>query len=274
MRAIIPYLHLIRLHKPVGIILLMLPCWWGILAHRATLSTSEIFPMFGWFALGAIVMRSAGCIINDAADRRMDAQVARTASRPLATGIIRLSSALTLACALVVGGACIAYHLGMDVFYLSCAFLPLVILYPFMKRFTYWPQAFLGITFGSGALFGTMASVHHITPIAWWLYAGSIFWVIGYDTIYACQDRMDDARIGIKSTALRFGSHLRLGVALCYLLAILCWMMAQPSLIGFTVAVALLIYQIVLLRDTDHTPYHLLFRMNMWVGAAMCVAYF
>jgi 4-hydroxybenzoate polyprenyltransferase len=279
--TILPYLHLMRLHKPVGIGLLMLPCWWGVLAHRNGMSAHDTRMLLGLLLLGSVLMRSAGCVVNDMADHRFDAQVARTASRPLASGVMRTSSAMWLTLALLACAAVVARCIGWDVFFLGMAWLPLVMAYPFMKRLTYWPQAFLGITFGSGALFGTMATLHHLTPIAWWLYAGSIFWVIGYDTIYACQDRIDDARIGLKSTALRFGEHVRAGVAGCYVVAGLCWSIAfllhtsgdTLPILGGMVTLGLLIYQIQRMRTYEPTPYQQLFTLNLWVGIAMCVAF-
>jgi 4-hydroxybenzoate polyprenyltransferase len=211
-------LQLIRFDKPAGTILLLLPCYWGAYASAAKVSWQVLL----WCAVGALAMRSAGCIINDMADRKVDAQVERTRTRPLASGAITMRHAsITLVFLLIIAGISGAM-LGWQVLGLGVAWLPLVAVYPFMKRITFFPQVFLGLTFGAGALFGSMAVAERLPPAAWWLYAAGFFWVLGYDTIYACQDRKDDARIGVKSTALFFGERVRLAVGGCYTLMCMC----------------------------------------------------
>ena len=209
------YINLMRLNKPVGIWLLLLPCWIGLLMFSPDIPLREM----ELFAVGAVAMRSAGCIINDITDRKIDSQVERTKMRPLACGAISLPAAIITLILLLLVALLVAIMLGTKVVMLGLAWLPLVAAYPFMKRITWWPQAFLGITFGAGGLFASVAVNGTITSPALIFYLGCIFWVIGYDTIYACQDMNDDAKIGVKSTALLFGNKLQRNVKLCYIIS-------------------------------------------------------
>lgn len=212
-----------RLHQPVGIWLLLWPCWWSItLASQGKPSLA----LLALFALGAIVMRSAGCIINDMADREFDKQVERTRNRPLACGALSMRQATMLLALLLMVAACIAFMLGWNVVVWSALSLPLVVTYPFMKRISWWPQLFLGFTFNWGALLGWVAVRGSIELPALLLYAGGIFWTLGYDTIYAHQDKIDDARAGIKSSALRLGNHTKRAVGIFYFIAIIAWALA------------------------------------------------
>lgn len=218
-----PYLRLMRLHQPVGIWLLLWPCWWSV-----TLASDHVpyTRMLALFALGAIVMRSAGCIINDMADRDFDRQVERTRTRPLASGELTMTQAGVLLAALLACGAIIAAMLGKAVFLWAVLSLAPVTAYPFMKRISWWPQLFLGLTFNWGALMGWAAVRGTVELPALLLYAGGVFWTLGYDTIYAHQDKNDDARIGVKSTALRLGMKTKRAVGAFYLLATLLWGLA------------------------------------------------
>ena len=171
-------------------------------------------------------MRGAGCVYNDIVDRDLDAKVARTASRPLASGAVSLKAAwgwLLILCAL---GLIVLLQLRIEAQLVALCSLALVAAYPFMKRITGWPQLWLGLVFSWGALVSWVAVTGTADAAMFWLYAGTIFWVIGYDTIYAIQDREDDAMIGIRSSALRMGEHIRSGVAVCYLLALIGWSLA------------------------------------------------
>jgi 4-hydroxybenzoate polyprenyltransferase len=216
-----PYWRLMRLHQPVGIWLLLWPCWWSLAAHG--LPPLGLLVAFG---LGAVAMRSAGCIVNDIADREFDRQVERTRNRPLASGELALKQALALLTLLLAVALGIAVWLGWDVTLWALASLPLVAAYPFMKRISWWPQLFLGFTFNWGALMGWVAVNHSIGWPAVLLYAGGVFWTLGYDTIYAHQDKSDDARIGVKSTALRLGAGSKKAVGAFYLMAVVCWALA------------------------------------------------
>lgn len=268
-------IRLLRLDKPIGIWLLLFPCWWGVLAYSSTIP----YKTLGIFTLGAVLMRSAGCVMNDLADRNIDMQVARTSSRPLASGEITQSQAILLLVLLLIGALGVAISLGQDIVLLGALWLPLVAAYPFMKRYTWWPQAFLGITFGAGSLFGMVAVTGGIHLTGLMLYAASICWVIGYDTIYACQDRKDDARIGIKSTALLFGAQVRLAVGLFYTCTaiILCWvawtnMQHLLTLPLICMANLVLGWQVLSLAPSHPAVCAKLFRANIWVGIFVTLA--
>jgi 4-hydroxybenzoate polyprenyltransferase len=267
-----PYITLMRLHKPIGIWLLAIPCWWGILLFTPSISWHTL-SLALLFLFGAIIMRSAGCIVNDIADRHIDAQVERTQHRPLACGVITLHSALILLFILLMFALFIANMLGWKIVVLGFCWLPLVIAYPFMKRITWWPQAFLGITFGAGGLFGMIAVLGEFYLSGIILYIATIFWVIGYDTVYACQDKIDDAAIGVKSTALLFGSHAKIAISLCYVVMILLlcisFYMTQASFYawaGVICAAIMLACHIVIFNPHNPGLCAVQFSQHLWVG--------
>jgi len=201
-----PYLRLARADRPIGTWLLLIPCWWG--TALATPSWPD-WQLFVLFAIGSLVMRGAGCTVNDIADKDFDAQVARTATRPIASGEISLRRAsLFLGFLLLLGLAVLLQFNGFSQA-LGISSLTLVALYPFMKRITYWPQLFLGFTFNWGALMGWAVVYGNISGPALALYAAGVFWTLGYDTIYAHQDKKDDILVGVKSTALKFGTSTK-----------------------------------------------------------------
>jgi 4-hydroxybenzoate polyprenyltransferase len=203
----IPYVRLLRLDRPIGVWLLLLPCWWGLaLAGGAGPRTLSLALLF---ALGALVMRGAGCVVNDLWDRELDAKVARTAGRPLASGAITPAKALALLGVLLAIGFAILLQFEPGVILAGAASLPLVALYPLAKRVTYWPQLILGFTFNWGALLGWIAARGTIETPALLLYAAGVAWTLYYDTIYAHQDKADDAKLGVRSTALLFGDRTR-----------------------------------------------------------------
>lgn len=233
MQRLLPYLRLMRLDKPIGIWLLFFPAAWGVLLSPA----SPQWILLAIMLVGAVLIRSAGCIINDLTDRRLDAQVARTKNRPLANGTISRVDALVLLVVLLFDGLLLCLVLPKTVLLLAFMAVPLIAAYPWMKRLTWWPQAFLGITFNLGALMGWAATGLAITPAPLLLYAACFFWTLGYDTIYAVQDMDDDATAGIKSTARRIGLGRRLQwfTATCYgAMLTLFWLAAQHAgLVGF-----------------------------------------
>jgi 4-hydroxybenzoate polyprenyltransferase len=219
-RAARPFALLARFDRPIGWWLLYWPGAWAMaLSGRAV----ERWDMLLWFLLGSIAMRGAGCVYNDIVDRDLDRQVARTANRPLASGAVSVKAAWVWLVFLSLIGLVVLLQLNFTAAVVALASLALVAAYPFMKRITWWPQAWLGMVFSWAA------------PVAWaqmgnddWLvlallYAGSIAWVIGYDTIYACQDIEDDAMVGVRSSARAMGSKVRPGVTLLYVVAIACW---------------------------------------------------
>ena len=194
------YIELARFDRPIGTWLLLFPCLWSL-----ALSVSAGPSLYLLFAIGAIAMRAAGCTINDIVDRNLDAQVERTRGRPLPSGRLSLAEAFAFLAVLLAIGFAVLLRLNRLSLELGAASLLLVAAYPFMKRITWWPQAFLGLTFNWGALLGWTAATGRLELPAVILYAGGIAWTLGYDTIYAHQDKRDDVAVGIKSTARRFG---------------------------------------------------------------------
>jgi 4-hydroxybenzoate polyprenyltransferase len=215
-----PYLRLGRLDRPIGAWLLLLPCWWslGLAAVRA----GEPFNL--WYAIlffvGAFAMRGAGCTWNDIVDRDLDARVERTRSRPIPSGQVSVRAAAGFLVLQAFIGLAVLLAFNPFTILVGIASLAVVAIYPFMKRITYWPQIVLGLAFSWGALMGWPAVFARLDPPALSLYAGAIAWVIGYDTIYAHQDREDDALIGVKSTALLFGARTRPLLAIFFALAV------------------------------------------------------
>ncbi|MBM3545794.1 MAG: 4-hydroxybenzoate octaprenyltransferase [Alphaproteobacteria bacterium] len=197
-----PYARLARFDRPIGTWLLLLPCWWGTALAPGGDTRWDLFLLFG---IGALVMRGAGCVINDFWDRDIDAKVARTADRPLASGRIGLPAAFVFLAVLLLIGLAVLLQLNRAAIVTGFAVMGVVVLYPLAKRVTFWPQLVLGVAFNWGALVGWAAVSGAIETPAIILYAAGIFWTLGYDTIYAHQDKADDAKIGVKSTALLLG---------------------------------------------------------------------
>lgn len=214
------YIRLARLHRPLPIWLLLLPSWWGI-----ALSSPAIPPPFLLllFACGALLMRSAGCVYNDMIDKDLDSQVRRTAIRPLASGELSLKEAVIFLFSLLAVSAFILFSLPLPVILTGFAALGLVFLYPWMKRLTYWPQIFLGLTFNMGILMGWLCLSPHLSSIPFLFYGGAILWSMGYDTIYAFQDKEDDLLAGIKSSAIIVSSSPRAFLCLVYGSTIILW---------------------------------------------------
>jgi len=216
-----PWLKLGRFDRPAGIWLLLLPGWQGIALAAAERGQWPDPWLLIAFLVGATLMRAAGCAFNDIVDRDIDAKVARTAMRPLASGQISVRGALAFIAACSLVSFAILVCLGPLAIGLGVASLALVAIYPFMKRITWWPQAWLGLTFNWGALLGYAATTGRLGIAAGLLYAGGVFWTLGYDTIYAVQDLEDDALAGVKSSARRLGAGAPTGVLIFYLLAAL-----------------------------------------------------
>ena len=214
-----PYASLMRLDRPIGTWLLYWPCAWSV----ALAGVDGRWDFFLWLALGAFAMRSAGCVYNDIVDRDLDRKVERTRLRPLASSRVSLRSAWLLTGALCLLGFFVLLQLGATAAVVALASVAPVAAYPFMKRITWWPQAWLGLVFSWGALVGWPAVTGRLDwpPLILWL--GSIAWVIGYDTLYAIQDIEDDALVGVKSSARRLGNKAPLGIALFYALALALW---------------------------------------------------
>ncbi|MFD0915983.1 4-hydroxybenzoate octaprenyltransferase [Pseudahrensia aquimaris] len=291
-QSVWPYAQLARWDRPIGSWLLMWPCWWALaLAIGALMGSPDIaaswsdyvLPLGGAFAaflLGAIAMRGAGCTYNDLVDHELDAQVARTASRPMPSGrVSRTNAKLFIAAQMAVGAGALLYlttfkgYLNTFAGVLALASLVVVALYPFAKRFTNWPQFVLGLSFSWGALMGWAVIFDEIHLPALALYAGSICWVIGYDTIYAHQDAEDDALIGIKSTALLFGDKTKLALVVLYSAALALFALAfsqaytgWPAYAGLAVGGAHMIWQLIQLDIEDADNCLRLFKSNGQFG--------
>jgi 4-hydroxybenzoate polyprenyltransferase len=217
-----PYLRLARLDRPIGSWLLLLPCWWS--AALAAVAAGRAAPSIihlALFFVGAFAMRGAGCTWNDIVDSDLDGSVERTRSRPIPSGQVGVRSAFAFLLLQALVGLGVLISFNRFTIALGIASLAIVAIYPFMKRITYWPQIVLGLAFSWGALMGWAAAFGRLGAPPLLLYAGSIAWVMGYDTIYAHQDREDDALIGVKSTALLFGERTKLMLSLFYALAVL-----------------------------------------------------
>ena len=220
-----PFASLMRIDRPIGTWLLFWPCAWSV----ALAGVGGRWDLFLWFALGAFAMRSAGCVYNDIVDRDLDRSVERTRLRPLASKRVSVRAAWVLVAVLCLIGLAVLLQLDRTAQIVAVASLALVAAYPFMKRITWWPQAWLGLVFSWGALVGRPAVTGSLDLPALWLYAGTVAWVIGYDTLYAIQDVEDDALVGVKSSARALGGKAALGVAIFYALAVGGWGMALWS---------------------------------------------
>jgi len=261
-----PYLRLARLDRPIGSWLLLMPCWWsaGLAAVHAGRHVDVWHVVL--FFIGAFAMRGAGCTWNDLVDRDLDARVERTRSRPIPSGQVSIAAAAAFLVLQALTGLAVLLQFNAFTVLVGPASLAVVALYPFMKRVTYWPQIVLGLAFSWGALMGWPAVFEKLDLPAFLLFAGSVCWVIGYDTIYAHQDREDDALIGIKSTALLFGERTKPMLAAFYALAVL-----LIALAGWT-AGAGLIFALGLLGFAAHLGWQI---ARLEIGdPAVCLAVF
>ncbi len=274
--ALRPFAMLARFDRPIGWQLLYWPCAWAVLLSGGL---ARDWPLLLWFALGAVAMRGAGCVYNDIVDCDLDASVARTRSRPLPSGAITVRAAWVWLVSLSLIGLIVLVQLTPFAAVVAVASLAPVAAYPFMKRITWWPQAWLGIVFSWGALVGWAAVAGRVDPSMWLLYGGSIAWVIGYDTIYALQDVEDDALIGVRSSARRMGVRVREGVALFYGLALVLWSgafwLTRPDplvLVALAPAAVHLGWQVMTLDMADGTNALTRFRSNRMTGLLVALA--
>jgi 4-hydroxybenzoate polyprenyltransferase len=269
-----PYLRLSRLDRPIGSWLLLMPCWWSAaIAAGVAHSIGQLPLMLALFFVGAFVMRGAGCTWNDITDRDLDARVERTRSRPIPAGQVSVPQALGFLILQALIGLAVLLQFNLFAVTIGIASLIVVAVYPFMKRITWWPQIVLGLAFSWGALMGFAVTLGRIDAAAIALYAGSIAWVIGYDTIYAHQDAEDDALIGIKSTARLFGPRTAPALMLFYGLAVVLLGVALalartgfPAWIGLAAFAAHLVWQIRRLRIDDPALCLRLFKSNRDAG--------
>ncbi len=275
--ALRAYAVLARLDRPIGAWLLFLPGLWSILLAR--IDAAGTLRLIALFALGSVVMRGAGCVVNDMWDRDMDRRVTRTAGRPLASGALRMRQAAAFLVLLLVIGLGILLQLEPLAQALGVLSLVLVALYPLAKRVTWWPQAVLGITFSWGAPMGFAAATGRLDPAAVALYAAAFAWILGYDTVYAHQDREDDALIGVRSTARLFAAHTRPFLAACYGAAVMLLALAgllagagPGFFLALTAPAALLAWQVRTLDVDDPAGCLRRFKLNREVGLLVAAA--
>lgn len=267
------YIQLMRIHKPIGILLLLWPTLWALWV------AAEGFPLFSnlvIFVLGVIFMRSAGCVINDYADRDFDLHVRRTQDRPLTSGRVTTKEALYLFAVLVVSSFILVLFTNTETIYMSFGGVFLASLYPFMKRYTYFPQVFLGAAFGWAVPMAFTAETGSVSEVTWLLYVATLLWTIAYDTQYAMVDREDDLKIGIKSTAILFGEMDNIAIISLQVLTLCTLLLAANHLsagiffyLGLISAAILFVYQFTLTQHRDRDMCFKAFLNNHWVGASI-----
>lgn len=278
-----PYILLGRFNRPIGTALTLLPACWSINIATAELGSGLPDPMLmTTFAIGAIVMRSGGCIVNDILDRNFDSQVARTKTRPIASGIVPVNTAVAFLFVNSIAALSCLLQLNLYTQALGCSSVLMVALYPLMKRFTYFPQVWLGITFNWGILLGWSSVLESLHPAAFSLYTASIFWTLIYDTIYSHQDKIDDAKLGLKSTALFFGTDTKPFLATCA--ALMTFFLLLPNALLHDMGA---IYNCSVLLAMSHITWQVYsvdlnipqdcnrkFVSNFWVGTAIYLGTF
>lgn len=272
-RPLKPYAALARMDRPIGTWLLLWPGLWSLALAADGLPDARLCALF---ALGALLLRSAGCTYNDIVDRDFDARVARTRTRPIPSGAISVRGAVIFLALLLAGGLAILLQFNAFAIVLGAASLALVFTYPFMKRITYWPQAFLGLTFNWGALLGWAAATGTLGWPALALYGAGLFWTLGYDTIYACQDKEDDVLVGVKSSALALGERAKPWITVFYGLALIGMGIAGalagiawPFWLALAVCGGHFVWQVATLRLNDAGNCLARFKANAWTGAIL-----
>ena len=276
------FINLTRLNKPTGIMLLFWPCAWGLAyAYSIEQNLDQFLYYLFLFFVGAVLMRSAGCIVNDIVDKDIDKKIQRTKSRPLACGLVSVRLALIYASILCFVAFFILIQFNTLTIILGIASMVLAFTYPFMKRITYWPQLFLGLTFNWGIVMAWTAMTNNISIDVIALYSAAIFWTLGYDTIYGVQDIVDDEIIGIKSTSIKFKKKIKLFVGVCYFLSIaliIYLFYNQFGLNKFTILVAIfvlsLMYQIIKFKKNNPMKCLQAFKVNNFSGFVLFLGIF
>jgi 4-hydroxybenzoate polyprenyltransferase len=271
------FIELTRLNKPIGIMLLFWPCSWGLAyAYNYTKNLNQFLIYLLLFFLGSVLMRSAGCIINDIVDKDYDKKVKRTKQRPIAANLVSVNQALIYSALLCFVAFFILIQLNKLTIILGLSSMFLAFSYPFMKRITYWPQLFLGITFNWGLIMAWVASTNHISQEIIIFYLSAIFWTLGYDTIYGAQDIRDDEIIGVKSTSIKFKKNIKQFVGINYILSSLLIIYLIKNEIGFNfitffilIFILTLIYQIQIFDKTSPRSCFKAFKLNNFSGLNM-----
>ena len=274
------FVELTRLKKPIGYMLLFWPCSWGLtLAYDFSSDLNIYFFYLLLFFLGSVLMRSAGCIVNDILDRKFDQKVFRTKDRPIASGKVSVKLALLYSVILCLIAFLVLINFNLFTIIIALASMPLAFSYPLMKRFTYWPQLFLGITFNYGLLLGWTSINEEISLIPIIFYIGAIFWTLGYDTIYGFQDIEDDEIIGVKSTSIKFKKNPKIFLSICYLIFTLLFVVTGIKLnfnyyffLGaMTVLFHLLVIQIMSFNKEDNKKCLKIFKSNNFLGLLILI---
>ena len=272
------FIELTRLRKPIGFMLLFWPCAWGLtLAYDFANSLSNYFFYLTLFFLGSILMRSAGCIVNDILDKEFDKKVTRTKDRPIASEKVSIKLALSYVVFLCLIALLVLLNFNTLTIVLALASMPLAFSYPLMKRYTYWPQLFLGITFNYGLILGWVCIKHQIELAPIIFYVGAIFWTLGFDTIYGYQDIKDDEIIGVKSTSIKFKKNPELFLIICYLIftisLILVGLFMKFNLMYYfslaLTALHLFFYQIYNFNFKDPKNSLMIFKSNNFLGVVV-----
>ena len=271
------FIELTRLNKPIGIMLLFWPCSWGLAyAYSYTKNLNQFLIYLLLFFLGSVLMRSAGCIINDIVDKDYDKKVKRTKQRPVAANLVSVTQALIYSALLCLVAFFILIQFNKLTIILGLSSMLLAFSYPFMKRITYWPQLFLGITFNWGLIMAWTASTNYISQEIIIFYLSAIFWTLGYDTIYGAQDIRDDEIIGVKSTSIKFKKNIKQFVSINYLLSSLLIIYLIKNELGFNfltffmlVFILTLIYQIQIFDETNPRSCFKAFKLNNFSGLSM-----
>jgi len=271
------FIELTRLNKPIGIMLLFWPCSWGLAyAYNYTKNLSQFLFYLLLFFFGSVLMRSAGCIINDIVDKDYDKKVKRTKQRPVAANLVSVTQALIYSALLCLVAFFILIQFNKLTIILGLSSMLLAFSYPFMKRITYWPQLFLGITFNWGLLMAWVASTNYISQEIIIFYLSAIFWTLGYDTIYGAQDIKDDEIIGVKSTSIKFKKNIKQFVSINYLLSSLLIIYLIKNELGFNfltffmvIFILSLVYQIQIFDKTNPQSCLKAFKLNNFSGLSM-----
>tara|TARA_E500000178_G_scaffold133581_1_gene133556 strand:+ start:733 stop:1599 length:867 start_codon:yes stop_codon:yes gene_type:complete len=269
------FLELTRLKKPIGFLLLFWPCLWGLtLANNFSIDNYQFINYCMLFLIGAILMRSAGCVVNDILDRKIDIMVERTKNRPIASGQVSVGLSLILVLLLCLAAFIILIQFNLNTIILGLASMPFAFTYPLMKRFTYWPQLFLGVTFNYGLIMAWVSITNELNIYPIIFYIGAIFWTLGYDTIYGFQDIKDDEIIGVKSTSIKFKRNPKMFLITCYLIfyssILMLGIFMSYSLYYFLFSLLILLhlmfYQIRSLKVLDPNLCLKIFKSNNFLG--------